>query len=97
MAPLWSLLRGRAAIVVAAHEHGMQRFKPIDGITQFVSGAGGRSLYRLDDHDRLAFGKDRSHGALRLRLRRGRAQYAFVTAGGRTLDSGTVRCRPPAR
>ena len=94
MAPLWSALRGRAAIVVSAHEHAMQRFKPIDGITEFVSGAGGKSLYRLNDDDRLAFGDDRSRGALRLRLRRGAAHYAFITADGRRLDSGTVRCRP---
>ena len=94
VAPLWNALRGRAAIALAAHEHGLQRFKPIDGITQFVSGAGGRELYDLAEDDRLAFGDDDTHGALRLVLRPGVAAYAFVGADGRTLDSGTVRCRP---
>jgi 3',5'-cyclic AMP phosphodiesterase CpdA len=94
MAPLWNALRGHAAIVLAGHEHNMQRFKPIHGITQFVSGAGGRGLYRLRHDDRLAFGDDHSYGALRLRLRRGAAAYAFIAADGRILDSGTVRCRP---
>lgn len=47
VAPLWEALRGRATIVVCGHDHNLQRLKPIDGITQFVSGAGGRGHYPL--------------------------------------------------
>jgi acid phosphatase type 7 len=93
MAPIVEALRGRAVIVVAGHEHDMQRFRPIDGITHFVSGAGGHSLYRVRHDPRLAFGDDSHFGALRLRLRHGAAAHAFIAADGRTLDSGTVRCR----
>lgn len=92
--PLWDALRGHAKLVVSAHDHGMQRFRPAGGLTQVVSGAGGNDLYPLGDHDRLAFGDDRSYGGLRLRLRRGRADLAFVTTGGRVLDRSTVRCAP---
>jgi len=95
MAPVWDALRGRAAIVITGHEHGMQRLHPIDGITSFVSGAGGHGRYSLRRNDpRLAFGDDRHDGALRLRLRRGIAAYAFVSAAGAVLDAGAVRCRP---
>jgi Calcineurin-like phosphoesterase len=93
MAPVWAALRGHATIVLAGHEHDMQRFKPIHGITEFVSGAGGDELYALRRDPRLAFGNDRSYGALRLRLRSGRAAYAFVASDGRVLDRGTMRCR----
>jgi hypothetical protein len=93
MAPLWDDLRGHATIALAGHEHDMQRFKPIDGITEFVSGAGGDGHYSLRRSGRLAFGNDRDYGALRLALRPGAASYAFVTTGGRVLDSGTLRCR----
>lgn len=94
MAPIWDALRGHAAIVLAGHEHDMQRMHPIDGITSFVSGAGGHSHYDLrSDDPRLAFGDDRHDGALRLDLRRGEASYAFVSADGQVLDSGTLRCR----
>jgi hypothetical protein len=92
--PLWNDLRGRAAIVLAGHEHDMQRFRPIDGIVEFVSGAGGNERYSLRSDPRLAFGNDSEFGALRLDLRPGVARYAFVTAAGRVLDSGAVRCRP---
>jgi hypothetical protein len=94
--PLVQALRGRAAIVVGGHDHDMQRYRPIDGITHFVSGAGGHSHYEVDADRRLAFGDDRSNGALRLDLRAGVARHAFVTAQGRTLEEGTVRCRPAA-
>ncbi|MBA3747689.1 MAG: metallophosphoesterase [Solirubrobacterales bacterium] len=95
VAPLWDALRGHAAIVLAGHEHNMQRLRPIDGITSFVSGAGGRSHYEVRRGDpRLAFADDVHDGALRLRLRRGVASYAFISADGRVLDRGTVRCRP---
>ena len=94
MAPLWDDLRGRAAIALAGHEHDMQRLRPIDGITEFVSGAGGADRYRLRRDPRLAFGDDTSYGALRLDLRPGAADYAFVSAAGRVLDRGTIRCRP---
>ncbi|HEV7806710.1 MAG TPA: metallophosphoesterase [Solirubrobacteraceae bacterium] len=95
MAPVWDALRGHAAIVVSGHEHDMQRLHPIDAITPFVSGAGGHSHHDLRrDDPRLAFGDDRRGGALRLRLRRGAAAYAFVSTAGRVLDGGTLRCRP---
>jgi hypothetical protein len=90
--PLWAALRGHARIVLTGHEHDMQRFAPRDGITEFVSGAGGHGHYALRRRADLAFGDAADYGALRLVLRPGRADWAFVAAGGRTLRSGTIRC-----
>jgi hypothetical protein len=93
VAPLWNALRGHAAIVLNGHEHDMQRLRTVDGVTEFVSGAGGARRYRLDRSDRrLAFGDDAHFGALRLRLTPGSARFAFVRVGGRVVDSGVVRC-----
>jgi hypothetical protein len=95
IAPLWSAVRGRARIVLNGHEHDMQRFRPRGGTTEFVSGAGGRSLYEVDESDpRLAFSNDSRYGALRLKLRPRRADYSFVTSAGEVLDHGTVSCDP---
>jgi len=97
VAPLWNAVRGHAVIVLNGHEHDMQRLRPIDGITEIVSGAGGAPLYRLDPSDRrLAFGDDTHFGAVRLELTPGRARFAFVRVGGQVLDSGVVRCSPNA-
>lgn len=92
--PLWDAVSGHAAIVLGGNDHDMQRFERRDGLVQFVSGAGGRELYEVDRSDpRLAFGEGDEYGALRLDLRPGAARYRFVALDGRTLDSGTIRCR----
>lgn len=95
LAPLWEALRGRARIVVSGHDHNMQRLRPVDGITQYVSGAGGHGLYRFPRGDpREAFGESRAYGALRIELRPGSARMAFVSSDGRILDLSVVPCRP---
>jgi hypothetical protein len=93
VAPLWNALRGHAVAVLNGHAHDMQRFRPIAGITEFVSGAGGHRLHKVDLSDRrLAFADDNSFGALRLRLRPGIADYAFVDTTGHRLDGGRLTC-----
>jgi hypothetical protein len=94
MAPVWNALRGHATLVIAGHDHNMQRLRPIDGLVQYVSGAGGHGRYALNADRRLAFGDDREYGALRIELSPGRARLAFVSAGGRILDLSTARCAP---
>ena len=90
----WEALEGRARIIVNGHDHNMQRMRMTDGIVEFVSGAGGRKLYPVDErHPRLAFSDDRHNGALRLLLSPGRVTWRFVAANGRRLDSGSLRCR----
>ncbi|MBA2513312.1 MAG: metallophosphoesterase [Solirubrobacterales bacterium] len=94
VAPLWKVLVGRAVIVLSGHDHNLQRFRPLAGITQIVAGAGGRSHYELDSSDqRLAFADDDLDGAARLTLRPGTARIDLVAADGKVLDSSTVACR----
>lgn len=95
VAPLWRALRGRARLILNGHDHNLQRFRPVDGITELVVGAGGRSRYDVDESDdRLAFARDDVDGALRLELSPAAARYRFVSTGGEVLDSGTIRCAP---
>jgi hypothetical protein len=96
VAPLWNALRGHAVIVVNGHDHDMQRLRPIDGITELVSGAGGHGLYELKDDPRLAFGDDERYGSLRIALTQRQADLAFVAANGRVLDHSRVECAPLA-
>jgi calcineurin-like phosphoesterase family protein len=92
--PLWDALQGRASLVVNGHEHNMQRYRPIAGITELVAGAGGHSHYELDRTEpRHAFANDSDYGALRLELRQRSASFEFIAADGRVLDSGRVSCR----
>jgi hypothetical protein len=90
---IWQELRSRATLLLAGHDHDLQRFKPVDGTTQLVIGAGGRERYHVNARDpRLAFSDDRDDGALRLQLQPGRANLRIVGADGRLLDRSTVRC-----
>ncbi len=94
VAPLWDALHGHAALVLNGHDHDMQRLRPRDGMLELVSGAGGKSHYGVDrGYSGLAFSNDTDNGAVRLALRAGQAAWSFVTADGRTLDSGSIRCR----
>lgn len=90
---LWEAVRGRARILIGAHEHDMQRLAPNEGVVQFVSGAGGFGHHDVADEDRVRFSDSTHDGALRLRLRPRVARWAFVAVDGRVLDSGTLRCR----
>lgn len=92
--PIWKAVRGRARLVLNAHDHNMQELQRRDGVTALIAGAGGRSHYPLNASDRrLAWADDRNDGALRLRLRPGRADYAFVSVEGRVLRTGAATCR----
>ena len=87
-------LQGHASIVLAGHDHDMQRMRPVNGITQYVDGAGGKELYPVNSSDsRLAFADDTQHGALRIRLIPGQATLTFVGEDGSTLDRSVVGCR----
>lgn len=91
----WRALGGHARIIVNGHDHNMQRMHARGGVTEFVSGAGGRALYDVDeDDDRLAFSDDTHFGALHLSLVPGEALWEFVSADGHTLASGVLHCRP---
>lgn len=94
VAPLWETLRGRAVLVLNGHDHSSQRLHPRDGITELVAGGGGHLPYPVNPLDRrLAFASTGDPAALRLRLRPGRADVAFVDVHGAVLDHTTVRCR----
>jgi hypothetical protein len=91
--PMWDALAGHATIVITAHDHALQRFERIDGITSFVIGAGGHGHHALDEDDpRLAFGDDERYGALRLELTPGSARWQVIDDEGYTLDRGRRGC-----
>jgi hypothetical protein len=91
--PIVDELKERARIVLSGHDHDMQRFQPVHGITQLVAGSGGAELYPFVNSNLWdAFGDDTHHGALRLLLRLGRAKATFVAMDGKVLDRSAVSC-----
>jgi acid phosphatase type 7 len=94
VAPLWKALRGHARLVVNAHEHLMSRFRTFDGMTEYVSGAGGYTLYGARPDPRTMFVRTGVQGALRIALSPRRAALEFRDVTGQVLDSSGARCRP---
>jgi acid phosphatase type 7 len=90
-------------LALAGHDHDYERFAPMDahrrvrprrGITSFVVGTGGRSLYHLGKREvgSRYFRADR-FGVLLLRLGDGAFSWKFRTIGGATRDAGARNCR----
>jgi hypothetical protein len=94
VAPLWDTLAGHATLVLNGHDHDLQRLRPADGMTEVVSGAGGKDHYGVDERDRrLAFSDEHRDGAVRIVLRRRRADLQTIALDGAVLDRSSVSCR----
>ena len=104
VAPFWEQLHAAGVeLVVNGHEHGYERFAPLDqagvsdpdrGIRQFVVGTGGADLRGFPREDPNSEVRDSStHGVLRLDLHEDAWDWAFVpVAGGAFTDSGSGTC-----
>lgn len=95
LTPLTKALRGRAPILLSGHDHSMQRFRSIKGITQFVAGSGGaRGRASIPRDRRLRFSA-RRYGALRLDLKPNQVVARFVSDRGGVLDRRKISCGRP--
>jgi hypothetical protein len=94
VAPLWDALRGHARLVLNGHDHVMLRYRPRNGLIEYVAGSGGAALYGTRPDSRTAFSRSGVRGALRITLSRGAARLEFRSADGRVLDRSRTRCRP---
>ena len=103
VAELWRALEAAGAeLVLTGHDHDYERFAPqtgdrvpdADGIREFVIGTGGAALRpfgsrKLNSERRSST----TFGVLKLTLREGSYDWAFVPVAGGTLrDSGTAAC-----
>jgi hypothetical protein len=98
-----ALYAAGAEVVVNGHDHGYQRFKPVDslgvvdatnGIREFVVGTGGASLYDFPTDSPLIKVRDNSsHGVLELTLAPGSYSWEFLAVPGDTFtDTGRADC-----
>ena len=94
--PLWELADASGVdVVLNGHDHIYERFAPIDGMTQFTVGTGGKEAYEIGvKADRSRFSVDDRVGALRLTLASdGTFDYAFMDASNdKVVDAGTQTC-----
>jgi hypothetical protein len=101
--PFWKTLYDAGAdVVLAGHDHGYQRFAPLNasgqkdaarGIRSFVSGAGGRNHYKMGSSSLREAANDDTFGVLMMTLRDGGYDWRFQPEAGRSwTDKGTSSC-----
>jgi 3',5'-cyclic AMP phosphodiesterase CpdA len=88
-------------LFLTGHDHDYERFKRMDprgtpdpdGVMSFVSGAGGKSLYRFGDTEGgSAYRRAEDFGVLRLSLRPQRFGFSFREVDGTVVDRGRRSC-----
>jgi hypothetical protein len=102
--PFWDdLYAAGVDVVLNGHDHDYERFAAMNaagapdaehGITEFVVGTGGRSLYAAGTRQSNSLVFDNTtYGVLKLTLHATGYDYAFVpAAGGHTIESGSGSC-----
>ena len=93
IAPFWRALRGRARLVLNAHDHVMMRYRRRAGLTEYLAGTGGNLRYGLNPDGRAAFARSDRTGALRMVLTPGEARIEFRDVAGEVLDRSRATCR----
>ena len=92
--PLFDALRDHGAeLVLTGHSHNYERFPPLDGVTQFVVGTGGRSLHTNTGQPPLTTTlRTDVFGVLELTLAPTGWSSRFVAESGQTVDTATGGC-----
>jgi acid phosphatase type 7 len=91
--PLFDALRDHGAeLVLTAHSHNYERFPPVDGVTQFVVGTGGRNLHTDTGPPLTTTLRTDVFGVLELTLGPTGWSSRFVAEDGSTLDRATGTC-----
>ncbi len=100
---LWAVAYAhRNDVVLSGHDHDYERFRPMDprgrvqlgrGMVEFVSGAGGKSLYPAGRRvTGSAYFQARALGVLALDLSSTRFAWAFHSIHGEQMDAGSRPC-----
>lgn len=103
MQQLWAVAYAhRNDVVLSGHDHDYERFRPMNprggvetarGMVEFVSGAGGKSLYSAGRRvPGSVYFQARAHGVLSLDLSSTRFAWTFRSIHGEEMDAGSRPC-----
>ncbi len=84
-----ALVRNRVNVVFSGHEHLYERTRPQQGIVYFVSGGGGRYLYKIQPREFDEVGVSEHHFMV-AEVAGDRLFYEAITHQQRVLDCGVV-------
>ena len=89
---LLPVLRGRADVYLAGHDHILAHMKPEEGVAYFIAGGGGSEKYPFDPHNnpRTLFAQS-TFGFLTVDATPESLHFVFVNPQGRELYSHTTK------
>jgi tartrate-resistant acid phosphatase type 5 len=89
IARLLPILRNRAHVYIAGHDHNFQALKPEDGVHFFVAGGGGAGLYQLRQYERSLFAAS-VNGFAVLDASAARLTVTFIDVTGKKIYEQTI-------
>ena len=84
-----ALVRNQVHVVFTGHEHLYERIKPQHGITHFVSGGGGRYLYKFKPSEFDEVGLSEHHFMV-AEIAGDRLFFEAITPAQKVLDCGVI-------
>ena len=84
-----ALVRNQVHVVFTGHEHLYERIKPQHGITHFVSGGGGRYLYKFKPSEFDEIGLSEHHFMI-VQIAGDRLFFEAITHSQKVIDCGAV-------
>jgi hypothetical protein len=86
------LVKHHVPFVLSGHEHFYERTKPLNGITYFISGAGGSLRPRdIRGSDIIATGFDTDFSFMLWEIAGDEAYYQSISRTGASVDAGVIR------
>jgi tartrate-resistant acid phosphatase type 5 len=87
---LLPVMRGRAQVYLAGHDHNLQHLRAEGGVNFFTSGGGGAGLYEVGTTERALF-KSETNGFAVIEAERNSIEVSFVGSDGKELYRYQIR------
>jgi tartrate-resistant acid phosphatase type 5 len=88
---LMPILKGRADVYIAGHDHNLEHLKPVDGVNLFIAGGGGAVTYEADSASPVALFARQTNGFAVLEIEDHTATVRLVDAADKEIYKTTLR------
>lgn len=87
---LMPVLKGRADVYIAGHDHNLEHLKPVDGVNLFIAGGGGAGSYEVDATDPVALFAKQTNGFAVLEINEHAFTLRFIDTTGKQIYETTL-------
>jgi tartrate-resistant acid phosphatase type 5 len=88
---LMPILKGRADVYIAGHDHNLEHLKPVEGVNLFLAGGGGAVTYEVDPMSHVALFAKQTNGFAVLEIDNQNLTVHLIDATDKDLYEATLR------